>query len=131
MHTHRRLTEGMPLSPMAYTGAVRASATSEPTVRAPSSALLREPLTWAAIAVLLGIAVALAGTLSWLGWESVLGSSPGPIPVPPWLALWGPPTGDLLAALSLLGVYRLLDGRSLAAGAGGARVPPGACPPRP
>lgn len=105
---------------MAYTGVVRASATPEPTVRAPSSALLREPLTWAAIAALLGIAVALAGTLSWLGWESVLGSSPGPIPVPPWLALWGPPTGDLLAALSLLGVYRLLDGRSLAAVAGGA-----------
>ena len=109
----------MPLSPLAYTRGVEASAAPEPKPRAPSSALLREPLTWAAIAALFGIAVALAGTLSWLGWESVLSSSPGPIPVPPWLASWGPPSGDLLATLSLLGVYWLLDGRSLAAMAGG------------
>jgi predicted ester cyclase len=115
----QRHAKGTPLSPLAYTGGVQASAAPEPTVRAPSPALLREPLTWAALAALLGSAVALAGTLSWLGWESVLSRSPGPIPVPPWLASWGPPSGDLLAALSLLGVYRLLEGRSWAAIAGG------------
>ncbi len=113
------LSKGTPLSPLAYTGGVQASAAPEPTVRAPSAALLREPLTWAALAAVLGSAVALAGTLSWLVWEGLLSRSPGPIPVPPWLASWGPPWGDLLAALSLLGVCRLLEGRSLAAMAGG------------
>ena len=104
---------------LAYTGGVQASAAPEPKLRAPSPALLREPLTWAAIAALLGSALALTGTLSWLGWESVLSRSPGPIPVPPWLASWGPPSGDLLAALSLLGAYRLIEVRSWAAMAGG------------
>ena len=93
--------------------------TVEPTLRASSSALLREPLTWAAVLALIGSAVALAGTLSWLGWQSALAASPGPIPVPPRLASWGPPTGDLLAALSLLGVYLLLETRSWVAMAGG------------
>ncbi len=79
------------------------------------STLAREPLTWAGLSALVGSAVALAGTLSWLGWVSILSASPGPIPVPPWLASWGPPSGDLLAALSLLGVYRLLEKRSWAA----------------
>ena len=97
---------------------MQASNTPEPNVRAPSSALLREPLTWAAFAALLGSAVALAGTLSWLGWESVLNRATGPIPVPPLLASWAPSSGDLLAALSLLGVYRLLEKRSWAAMAG-------------
>ena len=104
---------------LAYTGGVQASAAPEPKLRAPCPALLREPLTWAAIAALLGSALALTGTLSWLGWESVLSRSPGPIPVPPWLASWGPPSGDLLAALSLLGAYRLIEVRSWAAMAGG------------
>jgi predicted ester cyclase len=81
--------------------------------------LLREPLTWSALMALVGSAVALAGTFSWLGWQSILSTSPGPIPVPPWLASWGPPLGDLLAALSLLGAYRLLERRSWAALAGG------------
>ena len=72
-------------------------------------------MTWAALAALVGTAVALAGTLSWLAWESLLSSSSGPIPVPPWLALWAPPSGDLLATLSLLGAYRLLGRRSWAA----------------
>jgi predicted ester cyclase len=76
-------------------------------------------LTWAAILAFVGSAVALAGTLSWLGWQSVLSTSPGPIPVPPWLASWGPPFGDLLVTLSLLGAYRLLERRSWAAMAGG------------
>ena len=104
---------------LAYTRGVQASAAPEPKSRAPSSALLREPLTWAALAALLGSALALAGTLSWLGWASVLSRSPGPIPVPPLLASWAPATGDLLAALSLLGVCRLLEVRSWAAMAGG------------
>jgi len=104
----------------AYTRGVKASSTPKPKVRAPSSALLREFLTWAALAALLGSVLALAGTLTWLGWEGLLSRSPGPIPVPPWLASWGPPSGDLLAALSLLGAYRLLDGRSWVATAGGA-----------
>ena len=104
---------------LAYTRGVQASAAPEPKLRAPSSALLREPLTWAALAALLGSALALAGTLSWLGWASVLSRSPGPIPVPPLLASWAPATGDLLAALSLLGVCRLLEVRSWAAMAGG------------
>jgi predicted ester cyclase len=98
---------------------MQAPATLDPTIRASSLELLREPLTWAALAALVGSAVALAGTLSWLGWESMLSSSPGPIPVPPWLASWGPPLGDLVATLSLLGAYRLLERRSWAAMAGG------------
>ena len=81
--------------------------------------LLREPLTWAALAALVGNAVALAGTLSWLAWESMLSTSPGPIPVPPWLASWGPPLGNLVATLYLLGAYRLLERRSWAAMVGG------------
>jgi predicted ester cyclase len=80
--------------------------------------LLREPLTWAALVALVGSAVALAGTLSWLGWQSLLNTSPGPIPVPPWLASWGPSLGDLMATLSLLGAYRLLEKRSWVARAG-------------
>ncbi len=92
-----------------------ASITPGTTVRPSYAALLREPLTWAAIAALFGTTVALAGTLSWLAWESVLNASSGPIPVPPWPALWGPPSGDLLATLSLLGAYRLLGRRSRAA----------------
>ena len=109
----------LPLLPLAYTEGVEAPATLDPTVRASASALLREPLTWAALAALVGSAVALTGTLSWLGWESMLSTSPGPIPVPPWLASWGPPSGDLFATLSLLGAYRLLERRSWAAMAGG------------
>src|SRR5215217_137237 len=95
------------------------SFTSGATVRPSYSALLREPLTWAAMAALLGTTVALAGTLSWLAWESLLSASSGTIPVPPRLASWAPPSGDLLATLSLLGAYRLLGGRSWAAVAGG------------
>ena len=92
-----------------------ASITPGKTVRPPYSALLREPLTWAAIAALAGNAVALAGTLSWLVWENALNASSGLISVPPWLASWAPPAGDLLATLSLLGVYRLLARTSRAA----------------
>src|SRR5215217_5505706 len=87
-------------------------------VRPSCSALLREPFTWAAIAALAGTAAALAGTLSWLIWESALSAASGPISVPPWLASWAPPTGDLLAMLSLFGAYRLLGRRSWAAVAG-------------
>jgi predicted ester cyclase len=97
---------------------VEDSITFGTTVRPFCSSLLREPLTWAAIAALVGTTVALAGTLSWLVWESALSASSGPIPVPPWLASWAPPTGDLLATLSLLGAYRLLGRRSWAAMAG-------------
>ncbi len=67
---------------------------------------------------MVGSAVALAGTLSWLAWERIINASSGPIPVPPWLASWAPPSGDLLATLSLLGAFRLLAGRSWAAMAG-------------
>jgi predicted ester cyclase len=98
---------------------VEASTTLDPTVRVSSLTLLREPLTWAALVALVGSTVALAGTLSWLGWESLLNTSSGPIPMPPLLASWGPPSGDLLATLSLLGVYRLLETRCWAAMAGG------------
>jgi predicted ester cyclase len=97
---------------------VGTSITPGATVRPSYSALLREPLTWAAIAALAGTTVALAGTLSWLAWESLLSASSGTIPVPPWLASWAPPSGDLLATLSLLGAYRLLGERSWAAVAG-------------
>jgi predicted ester cyclase len=102
-----------------YTGGVQAFATLDKTIRASSSELLREPLTWAALVALVGSAMALSGTFSWLGWQSMLSTSPGPIPVPPWLASWAPPLGDLLATLSLLGAYRLLQRRSWAAMAGG------------
>jgi predicted ester cyclase len=102
-----------------YTGGVQAFATLDKTIRASSSELLREPLTWAALVALVGSAMALSGTFSWLGWQSMLSTSPGPIPMPPWLASWAPPLGDLLATLSLLGAYRLLQRRSWAAMAGG------------
>jgi predicted ester cyclase len=94
---------------------VGASISPGTTVRPSYLALLREPLTWAAIAAQVGTTVALAGTFSWLAWESALNASSGPIPVPPWLASWAPPLGDLLATLSLLGAYRLLERRSWAA----------------
>src|ERR671912_316096 len=109
----------MPLPPLTYTDRVEALTTLDPTVRASSFTLLREPSTWAALVALVGSTVALAGTLSWLGWESLLNTSTGPIPMPPLLASWGPPSGDLLATLSLFGVYRLLETRSWAAMAGG------------
>lgn len=64
---------------------------------------------------MVGTTVALAGTLSWLAWENTLSTTSGLIPVPPWLASWGPPLGDLVATLSLLGAYRLLGRRSWAA----------------
>jgi predicted ester cyclase len=92
--------------------------TSGKTVRPSYSALLREPLTWTATAALAGTAMALAGTLSWLIWESAPSASSGPISVPPWLASWAPPMGDLLAMLSLFGAYRLLGRRSWAAVSG-------------
>ena len=98
---------------------MEASTTLDPTVRVSFLTLLREPLTWAALVALVGSTVALAGTFSWLGWESLLNTSSGPIPMPPLLASWGPPSGDLLATLSLLGVYRLLETRCWAAMAGG------------
>jgi predicted ester cyclase len=97
---------------------VGTSITPGTTVRPSYSALLREPLTWAAIAALAGTTVALAGTLSWLIWESVISASSGPIPVPPWLASWAPPSGDLLTQFSLFGVYLLLARRSWTALAG-------------
>jgi len=98
---------------------MEAATTHGPVVQASSSSLLREPLTWAALLALVGSTVALAGTLSWLSWESILNTSPGPIPMPPLLASWGPPSGDLLATLSLLGVYRLLGRRTWGVMAGG------------
>jgi predicted ester cyclase len=91
------------------------STTFGTTVRPSYSALLQEPLTWAAIAGMVGTTVALAGTLSWLAWENTLSTTSGLIPVPPWLASWAPPLGDIVATLSLLGAYRLLGRRSWAA----------------
>jgi predicted ester cyclase len=98
---------------------MEAAAAHDPAVRASSSALLREPLTWAAIAALVGTTVGLAGTLSWLAWEGMLNTSTGPIPVPPLLASWAPPAGGILATLSLFGVCRLLERESWIAEAGG------------
>ncbi len=95
------------------------STTLDKTFRMSLSTLVREPLAWAALLALVGSAVALAGTLSWVGWVSILSASHGPIPVPPWLASWGPPCGDFLAALSLLGAYRLLEKRSWTTMTGG------------
>ncbi len=82
----------------------------DPEVQSSSSPILREPLTWAAIAALVGTTIGMAGTLSWLAWEGMLHTSTGPIPVPPLLASWAPPAGGILATLSLFGV-RLLLGR--------------------
>ena len=87
---------------------MEAAAARDPGVRASSSVLLRELLTWAAIAAFVGTTVSLTGTLSWLAWESRLSTSTGPIPVPPLLASWAPPTGSILATLSLFGVCWLL-----------------------
>ncbi len=87
---------------------MKGAAAQDPAVRRFSSALLREPLTWAAIAAFVGTSIGLAGTLSWLAWEGMLNTSTGPIPVPPLLASWAPPAGGILATLSLFGVCWLL-----------------------
>src|SRR5918997_4437092 len=91
----------------------------DPEVQSSSSPILREPLTWAAIAALVGTTIGMAGTLSWLAWEGMLHTSTGPIPVPPLLASWAPPAGGILATLSLFGVCRLLERESWIAEAGG------------
>jgi predicted ester cyclase len=98
---------------------MKGAAAHDPAVRRFSSALLREPLTWAAIAAFVGTSVGLAGTLSWLAWEGMLNTSTGPIPVPPLLASWAPPAGGVLATLSLFGVCWLLRRESWIAKAGG------------
>ena len=87
----------------------------DPEVQSSSSPILREPLTWAAIAALVGTTISMAGTLSWLAWEGMLHTSTGPIPVPPLLASWAPPAGGILATLSLFGVCLLLGRESWAA----------------
>src|SRR5215211_9088266 len=80
----------------------------DPEVQSSYSLILREPLTWAAIAALVGTTIGMAGTLSWVAWEGMLHISTGPIPVPPLLASWAPPAGGILATLSLFGVCLLL-----------------------
>ena len=99
---------------------MEAAATLDPTVRTPPSALLREPLAWAALAAFVGSAVGLAGTFAWAAWEVSLGAYEplGPMPSPPLLASWGAPAGGLLTALSLLGVAALLGRRSWAGRSG-------------
>ena len=94
--------------------------TLDPTVRASPAALLREPLSWAALTAFVGSAVGLAGTFAWTAWERSLGGYEplGPTPLPPLLASWGAPSGGILAALSLLGVALLLGRRSWAAWVG-------------
>jgi predicted ester cyclase len=87
---------------------MKGAAAHNPAVWASSSAVLREPLIWAAIAAFVGTTVGLAGTLSWLAWKGMLNTSTGPIPVPPLLASWAPPAGGILATLSLFGVCWLL-----------------------
>lgn len=84
----------------------------DPEVQSSYSPILREPLTWAAIAALVGTTIGMAGTLSWLAWEGMLHTSTGPIPVPPLLASWAPPAGGILATLSLFGVCLLLGRES-------------------
>ena len=96
-----------------------AAAVHDLVVGASSSAVLRKPLTWAAIAAFIGTVAGLAGTLSWLAWEGMLHTSTGPIPVPPLLASWAPPAGGILATLSLFGVCWLLRRESWIAKAGG------------
>src|SRR5918997_3049880 len=83
-----------------------------PEVQSSYSPILREPLTWAALAALVGTTIGMAGTLSWLAWEGMLHTSTGPIPVPPLLASWAPPAGGILATLSLFGVCLLLGRES-------------------
>src|SRR3712207_3220900 len=87
---------------------MKGAAAHNPAVWESSSAVLREPLIWAAIAAFVGTTVGLAGTLSWLAWKGMLNTSTGPIPVPPLLASWAPPAGGILATLSLFGVCWLL-----------------------
>jgi len=78
----------------------------------PSRALLREPLLWAVIAAYVGAAVGLAGTSRMAAW---LGDSYGSAGRPPVLALLAAPLGELLVALSLLGVLPFLGGGPRAA----------------
>jgi hypothetical protein len=74
------------------------------------STLLRERLFWASAAAFVGLAVGLAGTLSWAAWESDAASGgvtsgwPALVDVGYWV-------GNL-AVPSLLGVPALLDERS-------------------
>lgn len=82
----------------------------------PSRALAREPLLWAAIAAYLGAAVGLVGTARVAAW---LGSAFGSTGRPPPVLAWSTGTlGELLVALSLLGVLPFLGGDPRAARVG-------------
>ncbi len=70
----------------------------------PPAKLLREPLFWAAAAAFVGVVVGMAVTFSMAAWYGDSSSAPT---MPPALAHWGGPWGDLLAALSLLSVGAL------------------------
>jgi predicted ester cyclase len=81
------------------------AATGDPTLEGSPAKLLREPLFWASAAAFVGVAVGMAVTFSMAAWYS---DSSSVYTGPPALAHWGKPWGDLLAALSLLGVPALL-----------------------
>lgn len=85
---------------------MEAIAAGDPSLEGPSAKLLREPLFWAAAFV--GVVGGLVATFSMVVWY---GDSSSVSTGTPALALWGP-WGDLLPALSLLGVPALL-GRGL------------------
>lgn len=83
----------------------------DPAPEVPLNKLLREPLSWAAAATFVGAAVGLAGTSRLAAWFGSLGDSPSPPSALVWLL---PPAGELLAAVSLIGVLPLLGGRQAA-----------------
>ena len=83
-------------------------AARDPAPEVPPKKLLREPLSWAAAAAFVGAAVGLAGASRLAAWFGSMGGSPDPPTAFVWLL---PPAGELLAAVSLIGVLPLLGGR--------------------
>ena len=91
---------------------MKATASPDPALRAFRPALLREPLFWAAAAAFVGAAVGLAGTFALDAALDPYNEARSAF----FFAATAQPSGELLAALSLLGVPALLGEGSRTAG---------------
>lgn len=86
-------------------------AARDPALEVRPKKLLREPLLWAAAAAFVGAAVGLAGTSRLAAWFGSMSVSPSGSPISSSALVWlVPPAGELLAAVSLIGVLPLLGG---------------------
>ena len=82
-------------------------AARDPAPEVPPKKLLREPLSWATLAAFAGVAVGLAWVAYLAAW---FGDPYGPSPPPTTLVWLAGSFGELLVALSLLGLLPLLAG---------------------